>query len=663
MTESSPADKQAPWPGSPKMPRWNLGTLTDAPIFSRRNLLAMIGPGLVMGASAIGGGEWLAGPRVTARYGGELMWLTTISILCQVLYNIEISRYTLYSGEPIFSGKFRIPPGPMLWVFVYLLLDMGSVFPYLAGNAAGLVQAMFLGSIPRPEEIASHWWWNKITASLIFGLAVVPLIFGGKVYNSLKVVMSAKLVIVIGFLMFLSVFYSRPETWKQLGTGFFKFGNVPVTQIEDKNGNGVLDAGEDWDKDGKLDVVEMEVSYKFDTIKDEKNQKDATDLDRDGKADQMVDRLLKDGKTTVRWPDLDQDGKPDATFSYDSNGDGKLDGPYSLDGNDDEKLDKFIDIDRDGIQDGDNVENVFVSLGTKGTMPKIDFSLIAIITALAAIAGNGGLTNTPISNFTRDQGWGMGKEVGAIPSLVGGQDITLSHVGSVFEVTEESYPRWKRWVRHVARDQICVWMVACFIGVALPSMLSVEFLKRGTRTGDEWSTATLTAGGVAEHVSNAAPDILASQIGLSSLLAGPTVARFFWGATLFVGFLVLFTSLISTIDGVIRRWVDVFWTASARLRKMPVGNIRYVYFGVLISYVILGTTGLWFNKPDTLLKIGTILYNFALGASSLHTLFVNSLLLPVPLRPNKLIRCGLAFSCVFFWTLGTVATLRELGMI
>ena len=130
-----------------------------------------------------------------------------------------------------------------------------------------------------------------------------------------------------------------------------------------------------------------------------------------------------------------------------------------------------------------------------------------------------------------------------------------------------------------------------------------------------------------------------------------------------VGFLVLFTSLISTIDGVIRRWVDVFWTASARLRKMPVGNIRYVYFGVLVTYVILGTTGLWFNKPDTLLKIGTILYNFALGASSLHTLFVNSLLLPVPLRPNKLIRCGLVFSCVFFWTLGTVATLNQLGMI
>ena len=64
--------------------------------------------------------------------------------------------------------------------------------------------------------------------------------------------------------------------------------------------------------------------------------------------------------------------------------------------------------------------------------------------ALAAIAGNGGLTNTPISNFTRDQGWGMGAKVGAIPSVVGGHGITLSHVGCVFEVTPESLPRWRR---------------------------------------------------------------------------------------------------------------------------------------------------------------------------------------------------------------------------
>ena len=55
---------QAPWPGSRAMPQWSLGELIDAPRFRLKNLWMMIGPGLVMGAAAIGGGEWLAGPAV-----------------------------------------------------------------------------------------------------------------------------------------------------------------------------------------------------------------------------------------------------------------------------------------------------------------------------------------------------------------------------------------------------------------------------------------------------------------------------------------------------------------------------------------------------------------------------------------------------------------------
>ena len=138
----------APWPGSHEMPRWNTGTLVDAPAFTWKNWFAMLGPGLLVGGSAIGGGEWLAGPAVTARYGGALMWLATLSILGQVFYNMEISRYALYTGEPIFTGKFRTLPGPRFWLFMYLLLDFGAVFPYLAANAATPLAAVYLGRIP-----------------------------------------------------------------------------------------------------------------------------------------------------------------------------------------------------------------------------------------------------------------------------------------------------------------------------------------------------------------------------------------------------------------------------------------------------------------------------------------------------------------------------------
>src|SRR5262245_32145211 len=159
---AAPAKKfEAPHPGSKAMPRWDTGELIDAPVFTWRNLLAMIGPGLVMGASAIGGGEWLAGPAVAAKYGGSLLWVATVSIVFQLIYNIEIGRYALYTGEPIFTGKFRILPHPMFWLVVYLCLDWGSVFPYLAANAAVPLEAVMIGQLPQFDKIAWHWWMHK----------------------------------------------------------------------------------------------------------------------------------------------------------------------------------------------------------------------------------------------------------------------------------------------------------------------------------------------------------------------------------------------------------------------------------------------------------------------------------------------------------------------
>ncbi len=141
----------APHPGTPKMPQWDTGELPEPPRFTLRNWALLIGPGLVMGGAAIGGGEWITGPAVTARYGGSLMWLATLSILFQVVYNMEISRYTLYCGEPIFTGKFRLLPNPRFWLVVYLVLDCGSIFPYLVANAATPLAALVLGHIPDRE--------------------------------------------------------------------------------------------------------------------------------------------------------------------------------------------------------------------------------------------------------------------------------------------------------------------------------------------------------------------------------------------------------------------------------------------------------------------------------------------------------------------------------
>ena len=76
------------------------------------------------------------GPAATAQYGGIIMWLAAVSILTQVAYNVEVSRYALYCGESIFVGFMRLLPGPRFWTGVYLLVDFFGLWPDLGTPSA-----------------------------------------------------------------------------------------------------------------------------------------------------------------------------------------------------------------------------------------------------------------------------------------------------------------------------------------------------------------------------------------------------------------------------------------------------------------------------------------------------------------------------------------------
>jgi len=653
---------QAPWPGDQTMPQWDSAGLPDAPKFTIKKWAGMLGPGLILGGAAIGGGEWLVGPEVTAKYGGALLWLATLSIIGQVIYNLEISRYTLYCGEPIFTGKFRSKPGSRFWMPVYMALDLGSVFPYLALTAAIPLFAALAGIVPDPEDPArmqtflgielSHYFWLRAMGVGIFITALIPLIFGGKILVALKWVMGLKIVLVLGFLLILAIGWSSAATWVEIGTGFFKIGTVPTVLAEDVNMNGLLDADElDWDGDEVADVIEPTF-----TNPDDLEQISVT-IEFNPADDIPAE--------TITYDINSKSGESRTSLSIPSDL-GIAGGEYPIVLRSDHS--GFIDIDGDGERDGDQVTNVFTSLASGSGMPDIDWTLIAALSALVAISGSGGLTNTTVSNYTRDEGWGMGHHVGAIPSLVGGLELQLSHQGAVFDPTApEAMPRWKRWYKHIMRDQWVIWAPACFIGLALPSMLSVEFLDRGASVPDKWVAATMTAEGVRDRVNGVVTEDNPANMTAEMLAAQEAnegqLGNVFWFMTVFCGFLVLAPSMSTSADGVIRRWVDVFWTTNARLRAMPPGAIKQVYFKVLMCYAGMGLIALLLVKPATLLLIAAAIYNYALGISCLHTLYVNRNLLPRQLQPRTSMQIALLLAGIFFFFIGCVSSLKQLGLI
>ena len=183
-------------------------------------------------------------------------------------------------------------------------------------------------------------------------------------------------------------------------------------------------------------------------------------------------------------------------------------------------------------------------------------------------------------------------------------------------------------------DQWQVWLPASLIGLALPAIISMEVLPRGT-TADRWVLASMMAGGVEQRVGG----------GLGHIL---------WHLMLFCGFLVLFPVTITTVDGFLRRWVDIVWTSSGTLRKIEPRHVMRVYYGFLAGYVLMSIGFLSFASPLWLVVVAANVNNFALGLSCLHVLAVNTRLLPEPLRPRLRSRIALGLSGAYFLSLAAI---------
>lgn len=125
-------------------------------------------------------------------------------------------------------------------------------------------------------------------AFCLLDAVTLPILVGGKVYNMMQFVMTTKIAVVLGFCTIVVVTLVSAENWGHVFGGFFKFGNVPIVAGEDRNENGQLDEGEDFDRDGHLDTIEP--IYRKDAYG---NITEWDDIDKDGKWDgENVDNVV-----------------------------------------------------------------------------------------------------------------------------------------------------------------------------------------------------------------------------------------------------------------------------------------------------------------------------------------------------------------------------------
>lgn len=459
--------------------------------------LGVVGPGVIVLGLSIGSGEFLLGPAVFVKHGLSLLWVTLVAVFLQTIFNLELMRYTIATGEPVFTGFMRTRPSSTLWGIVYAgFYFLQTGWPAWAATAAGAIFFLVERRLASPADASIVYWIG--CASFLF--CVTILLFGKRIERTLELLNWAMVAVILTSFLALAAIFVPGDTWLAAITGFVGY-DLP-------------------------------------------------------------------------------------TRSFD-----------------------------------------FLPVG-------VDFILLG---ALLGYAGGGGVANITLANWARDKGYGMGQRAGYIPAAVGGKKVNLAHSGFTFTPDEAAMTRWRGWWRIVRADQWGVFFIGAILGIALPALLYVTFLDRGT---------DIRGLGIAAA--------LAFAIGAK---AGPILA----GIIALLGAWLLLKTQLDQVEAMTRAVTDILWSGSRRVRSWRGGDVRALYYTVLAAVTIWGMIALRLAQPIVLLQIGANVAGAVFVVASLHLLYINTTLLPPELRPPLWRRVALVTMALFYGFFVTLSVTRLLS--
>jgi hypothetical protein len=176
--------------------------------------------------------------------------------------------------------------------------------------------------------------------------------------------------------------------------------------------------------------------------------------------------------------------------------------------------------------------------------------------------------------------------------------------------------------------------------MALPALLSLQFAPYSPLYTEprrlDWAQAIITADGLR-----------------NSPAFSPIAAQWMWVVTLLVGLMVLLPSQMSIVEDFSRRWTDILWSASRRVRDhWHEDQVKYIYYTILGFYVAWTFVAAYlfsrYGTPKLMTLIIANLNNLAIGITAFHLLWINRRLLPQAVRPRWYHQVGLVGCGTFY---------------
>src|SRR5687767_15574991 len=186
------------------LPPWTPADLPAPPQPRGLQWIGVVGPGVIVLGLSIGSGEFLLGPAVFVRHGLTLLWVTFLSVFLQTIFNTELMRYTLATGEPVFTGFMRTRPSSTMWAWVYsglYFLQMG--WPAWAANAAAAAFFLFMRRLPVAADADTVYLIGVGTFLVCVGILLV----GHRIERTLEILNTILIVGILGSFLVLAVVF------------------------------------------------------------------------------------------------------------------------------------------------------------------------------------------------------------------------------------------------------------------------------------------------------------------------------------------------------------------------------------------------------------------------------------------------------------------------
>ena len=179
-------------------------------------LALMLGPGVILAGMSLGSGEFILWPNLVYQSKFIFFWACVVGVTIQYFINMEITRWTLATGETAITGFMRLSRH---WAIIFLVANLiPHVVPAWGTGAAKLLTWLLWPPVEAAAQGGEATRWVSEGDPYIAWIAIGALWFcgivltaGPVVYNSVERAQKLLVTLILGLVLVLAIAVVRMD--------------------------------------------------------------------------------------------------------------------------------------------------------------------------------------------------------------------------------------------------------------------------------------------------------------------------------------------------------------------------------------------------------------------------------------------------------------------